>query len=232
MRKKSVFPILVVLVLLCFSQTSCEVVEKVVSAAETGLEYKKKLDEEKQKWNSEESKILETGRSSDHGSGTTSQFPKLSNKKGGQNSPTTLGPNESKKATINGGNTSLSNRMADYTVTVTGCRGSKSDQTVTVYFTVLHGLADQYFAIRASHSKAFAGGMSYSKFATKVGGKSSNNTVPYQVEISCEATIKYVPPSVQVFESISVDLYSKNKGGNSGTKAGKLELRDLKVVWQ
>lgn len=167
---------------------------------------------------------------------TASKAPKTINQKtssGGQTSGSaTLSPGASKTANINGASTSLSNSMDDYTLKVTGCKGSKSDQTVTIYFSVQHGLADQYLAVRASRCKAFAGGTDYSKFATKVGSKNNNNTVPYEVEINCEATIKFVPPSVQSFESVSVDLYTKNKGSSSGTKTGKLELRNLKVAWQ
>lgn len=168
---------------------------------------------------------------------TTSKPPKTVTQKpsstGGQNdASTTLSPGASQTANINGASASLSNSMADYTIKVTGCRGSKSDQSVTIYFTVQHGLADQYLAVRASRSKSVAGGISYNKFSTKVGGKNNNNTVPYEVEMNCEATIKSVPPSVQSFNSVSVDLYTKNKGSSSGTKTGKLELRNLKVVWQ
>lgn len=154
-------------------------------------------------------------------------FPKV-----GSNNPTVLGPNSSKTATLNGGNVSLSNKMADYTIKVTDCRGSLSEQSVTIYFSVKHSLADQYLGLRDSKCSAYADGMSYSKFATKVGGKKGNDYVPFAVEIKCEATIMHVSPSIELFDSISVDMYTKNKGSHSGIKTGNLELRNLKVAWQ
>ena len=128
---------------------------------------------------------------------------------------------------------SISNPLKGYEISLNSCIGNANLQTVTVTFTLQHELPHQRFYVLSNNTKAYVNGNICTWSMTKMGGQKINYAViPTKTAVSCEVTFRNVLPSSEALKTFFVNVTSANADGGGNRQSGIIEMHDVAITWQ
>jgi hypothetical protein len=133
-------------------------------------------------------------------------------------------------------------KIDNFEISVLGCKGDRSGQSVTIEFLIKHSLPNQKFYLSFKASGPFNAqavdlmGNSYTAKSVAMNGLTSNDnwvltTLPTNVPTKGTITFRNVMPGTDYFKFADFQIQYLNFDGDSNDKVSLVTIKNLKINW-